>query len=327
MTVTAHSIPPRIERSVRLYRALLVAYPRGFRDEYGDDLVQGYRDLLLFGAGHRAGWWATTRDLVTSAVRERGSALAPGGRPPWGALFAVLAGVLAMVFIGPGGFLFPFIAIPAMLLVGLPVLGLTQFHRAWVVRRTTGGPIARRVILGIASFAPVAAALVWLGDDAGWFIFAAISLSVIAASALGTVWALAMLIERRGAAAGRRWKRPLLVLVPCLLVLGVIIGASYNSYRNSLGPPGDHSVQNASAVTEALWAAAGRGDLDEVVDLAAESCADPWVKFAVGDGRHNAKGFAEVRGLTGAAGPYGEIADVLGEYMDTWYDDCGRSKG
>jgi hypothetical protein len=51
------------------------------------------------------------------------------------------------------------------------------------------------------------------------------------------------------------------------------------------------------------------------------------VKFPVGDGRRNAKGFAEQRSLSGVAGPYGEIADVLGDYMDTWYDDCARSKG
>ena len=116
--------------------------------------------------------------------------------------------------------------------------------------------------------------------------------------------------------------------VPSVAVLGIIIAASYNSYRQSLGPPGDHSVENASADTRSLWGAANAGDVDEVLRITTDTCADPWVKFPVGNGRHNAKGQAETRELElpdAQEPPFRQIADILGDYMDDWHDRCSAS--
>ena len=85
-------------------------------------------------------------------------------------------------------------------------------------------------------------------------------LSVRTCSSLGIIWAVAKLATSNSR-RDRGWRRPVLVLIPSAAVLAFIIGSSYNSYRNSLGPPGDHSVANASADTRALWQAANAGNV------------------------------------------------------------------
>ena len=324
---TPRPSPHSVGRSERLYRMFLVAYPRDFRREYGEDLVQGFRDLLILSSDSGNVWWRTTRDLISSAAKERGASLSGGRRPSPGVLLATAAAVLMVVVAGPGVFL-PLILLPALVLIGLPVYGITRFHRAWVIRRTTGGAIARQLLLGVLAFVLSGAALVYLGEDAGYLVFIAIGSTLIVGSALGILWAIVKLFTSSRSNAGKwRWVRPLVVLVPSLAILGFIIGASYNSYRNSLGPPGDHSVENASADTRALWEAANAGDVDAVVELTAATCADPWVKFPVGNGRHNAKGQAETNGMVGPGHldpQFDEIADILGDYMDDWYDRCGQ---
>jgi hypothetical protein len=63
-----------IRRSLGIYRSLLWIYPRGYRDEYGADLVQAYRDLSREVRGLRPllGLWIhVTRDLFISAWTER----------------------------------------------------------------------------------------------------------------------------------------------------------------------------------------------------------------------------------------------------------------
>jgi hypothetical protein len=241
----------------------------------------------------------------------------------------VLACIVAAAFIlGPGPFL-PFIFIPTVVLIGLPIYGMTRFRQAWLVRRTTGGAIAARIALGVVSFVPAAVVLALLGDDAGYLIFIAVGLGLIVGSAIGILWAVITLATSRGDGPGNhRWLRPALVLVPSVAVLGIIIAGSYNSYRQSLGPPGDHSVEKASADTRSLWEAANAGDVDEVLRITADTCADPWVKFPVGNGRHNAKGQAEARELDlpdAQEPPFRTIADILGDYMNDWHDHCGRT--
>lgn len=328
MTMTTPHHPPRsVERSVRLYRSLLVAYPREFRQEFGDDMVQSFRDLMHLSSDRRGVWWRTARDLLGSSARERGSVLMPSGRPSTGALVAMIAAIVAIMVAGPGVF-FPLILIPPLVLIGLPAYGITRFRRAWLARRTTGAAGTGQIALGVAAFVPAAAFFARWGSDAGYWVFMSVALTLIAGSALGVIWALVtMITSGRGGTRDRRWKRPLLILIPSLTILGVIIGASYNSYRQSLGPAGDHSVANASADTRALWAAAGAGDVPEVVRLTTNTCADPWVKFPVEEGRHNAKGHAEahppVRSDDREAA-YVEVSDLLGDYMDDWHDRCPR---
>src|SRR5262249_44437398 len=63
--------------SVRLYRALLVAYPQTFRDHYESQMVQVFRDSFR-EAYQRHGmpgaidlWLHTSADLVFTSLRER----------------------------------------------------------------------------------------------------------------------------------------------------------------------------------------------------------------------------------------------------------------
>src|ERR687885_844449 len=65
------NLPP----SVRLYRVLLRAYPRGFRREYGAQTEHVFRGLYREQRGKRSAlmllWTRTISDLVTTALRER----------------------------------------------------------------------------------------------------------------------------------------------------------------------------------------------------------------------------------------------------------------
>ncbi len=59
--------------SERVYRALLHLYPRAFRDEFGDAMIEFYRDRLAGASGRKrtmAGWRAMN-DLVRNAIPAR----------------------------------------------------------------------------------------------------------------------------------------------------------------------------------------------------------------------------------------------------------------
>lgn len=66
-------------RSERVYRKLLLAYPKRFRDEYGAQMVQTFRDMCREGRrnGGRAGlallWIRALSDLGSAALAERAS--------------------------------------------------------------------------------------------------------------------------------------------------------------------------------------------------------------------------------------------------------------
>lgn len=53
-----------------VYRSLLRLYPRGFRDDYGDDLLQHFADLTI-DRGARAAWIRTGVDLIVTVPRYR----------------------------------------------------------------------------------------------------------------------------------------------------------------------------------------------------------------------------------------------------------------
>jgi hypothetical protein len=61
--------------SVRVYTALLKAYPKRFRSEYGTQMQQLFRDLHKERRGSRSGivllWIRTLSDLVPTAVAQR----------------------------------------------------------------------------------------------------------------------------------------------------------------------------------------------------------------------------------------------------------------
>ena len=103
------------------------------------------------------------------------------------------------------------------------------------------------------------------------------------------------------------------------MVLGFIVGASVNSYLRTIGAAGNHSVENASAGTRALWVAAGKGNLAETVSITSSTCAEPMVPI---HGRSTRKprerqGHAIVEG-------HPEIEQHLDYYMDDWFQRCGQ---
>ncbi len=190
---------------------------------------------------------------------------------------------------------------PGLVLVVLPAVGLAQLWKAWRTHRTVGSGALRHVLIGIACIVPAPIALVLLGEDGGWYIFIGIAGGAIALAVFGIVWGIVTLVQRPHPEApdGGRRLAPKVALVAGVVVLAGIIGASFNSYLNSLGPPGDHSVANASADTRALWEAANRGDLAEVQRLTVETCADPWVKFPVRERPPQPQGSGRGAGLPG----------------------------
>ena len=184
-----------VDRHERIYRRLLIVYPRDFRDEYGEDLVQGFRDLMVFATDGRGVWWRTARDLISSAVKERGSMFSRDRKPSIGVVFVLLA--LLVVTLGAGsasGALLPYILVFMVAMIALPTYGLTRFRRAWLVRRTTGAKVTRHVARGVGSFVPAAGFLVLFKDDAGYLIFVSVALTLIVGGAMVLVWVVVTLI-------------------------------------------------------------------------------------------------------------------------------------
>ena len=60
--------PSRVHE--RLYRNLLLLYPRAFRDEYRDDLLRVFTELLAETGPFRT-WRRVLVDLVTTVPRQR----------------------------------------------------------------------------------------------------------------------------------------------------------------------------------------------------------------------------------------------------------------
>jgi hypothetical protein len=309
-----------LSRHERTYRALLVVYPRSFRQEYGEDMVQAFRDLLLYSSATDGGtarsWLRTVRDLVTSATNERRSGWSR--RPP----IVLVVALLLILLLGAqstesllviGGFL---------ALIAAPIVGMQQLQKATVIHRTTGERVRARVIIGVACFLPAIGFLVLAGPDRGWWLLMTVMLFLITTAVSAIVWAVTLLVS--SGSANRR-RRALVAGLVGVLILSGMAAAGYNSYRKNQGPPGDHSVENASADTRALWEAARAGDVDEVERLA-QTCADPWVQFPAGDGKHRAKGIADTQVLElpdDEEAPYEEIMAVLADAEDTWFARCG----
>jgi hypothetical protein len=97
--------------AVRVYRSLLMLYPRDFRDRYADDLVQTFRDLSG-ELGARRAWRRVTLDLVVTVPRYRLETLMNDNRSSTALTLAItvmaVAGITS-VFVGlyPGVVLVP----------------------------------------------------------------------------------------------------------------------------------------------------------------------------------------------------------------------------
>jgi hypothetical protein len=91
--------------SERVYRALLVAYPREFRREYGAQMLQVFRDLCREELGRKRGlvrlWILTVLDLGRSALLQRADDLdRPNGKEV-GVNDHKLAGLGFALFLAP----------------------------------------------------------------------------------------------------------------------------------------------------------------------------------------------------------------------------------
>lgn len=86
----------------RVYRALLLAFPKEHRDEYGEPMTQIMRDRLRDeGGGWRTGlvWARLLVDLVTSAVSERRETAMDTIKTAW---WRIAAGLIAVVLAAAG---------------------------------------------------------------------------------------------------------------------------------------------------------------------------------------------------------------------------------
>ena len=103
---------------VRVYRSLLLLYPRDFRDRYADDLVQTLTDLSG-ELGPRRAWRRVTLDLVVTVPRYRMEMLMKDERVSTlltVAITVMAAAGMTSVFVGlyPGVLLLPLAAVVAV---------------------------------------------------------------------------------------------------------------------------------------------------------------------------------------------------------------------
>ena len=334
MTMTEGVQGNEVADAARLYRRLLTLYPRSFREQFGEHMVQVFEELAV--STHRAGdrrgdlWARVMRDLIASASRERGAVLlGPGGRGPL--VFVVLAALMALLVTGSAR---PTL-LPLLLLVATLTAGVVLLRRAWLVRRTTGArPLRQATLAGAGLLAPAAVFLVAVGPDRGWYIGMTIILILVCGSVVAAVWAVSNLAAGRAEAGGRpnRRRRAVLVLIGGVLIVGGMAAAGYNSYRKSQPPPGDHSVANASADSRALWEAAWAGDVTETERLVA-ACADPFVQFS-GHGQEDRRARSVADWQVGGWGntdpvPHAErprfrrVIALVQDAEDTWSTRCG----
>jgi hypothetical protein len=104
--------------AVRVYRSLLLLYPRDFRDRYTDDLVQTLTDLSG-ELGPRRAWRRVTLDLVVTVPRYRLETFMSDQRTPTVLTVAIVVMAVAgitSVFVGlfPGVVLVPLAGVVAI---------------------------------------------------------------------------------------------------------------------------------------------------------------------------------------------------------------------
>ena len=91
--------------SERIYRALLILYPRHFRHDFGDEMARSFRNLCEeeLRRGGRTGlfklWLYTLLELPTTAVKERGHSFMDVARlTRLGGSIAAVGGILLVVY-------------------------------------------------------------------------------------------------------------------------------------------------------------------------------------------------------------------------------------
>jgi hypothetical protein len=109
MSAPTRTTPRTVRLSVWLYSRLLVAYPQPFRQEYGGQMSQVFRDCCREAAATNGNiglthyWLIAFGDLVVSALAERRQEELHMTRALWiriGSLSAIIGGGIAAVFAG-----------------------------------------------------------------------------------------------------------------------------------------------------------------------------------------------------------------------------------
>ena len=152
-----------IRSSERVYRSLLLAYPRGHREQYGDEMALYFRDLCSEELEHRgrrgltALWAHTLTELIYTALRERRSTLA---RNTYRSVLGVALGTALILLI-------PLLTAPAWTPGDFVRAGVLLFGTglAFVLVGRGGGNVAYRSAVGIALAA--ALFLVWVNLSVG----------------------------------------------------------------------------------------------------------------------------------------------------------------
>jgi hypothetical protein len=157
-----------VETSQRVYRALLRAYPRELRNDYGDEMVRCFRDLSREAVerGGRLGlaalWAHTLPEWLSTALKERSIMLARNVYRPVVAVALGTVAILMIPFLGMrtsndwNWSLFDFIVMGALIFgTGL----------AYVLISRKGGTTAYRFAVGMALAA--AFLLVWINLAVG----------------------------------------------------------------------------------------------------------------------------------------------------------------
>jgi hypothetical protein len=170
----------------RLYRALVRLYPRQFRRDYGDDLVQHFADLVT-DRGARAAWRRTSLDLTITIPRYHLERIMNDQR-------STVALIIIIILLAVGGIASFFVLGDAwfspLLLVAAGALALTQHSALAKALRVPDTNRRHRRLKTAAFLAPVFPALWftfdwWVGDS--WSIRATLLTIVGLLSLVGAI--------------------------------------------------------------------------------------------------------------------------------------------
>ena len=157
------SAPPSLHE--RSYRALTLLYPRPFRREYGDDLVQLFRDDLS-ERGALRGWGRALSDLALSVPVQHVEATMNEPATSRTAQVALALGVLAVLAVVAVG-RYVVVAVPAAVLAVV----LLYRHSRLPYREAVhdAGRAWWRLVAGGAGLLLAIAVSAELGPDMDWF--------------------------------------------------------------------------------------------------------------------------------------------------------------
>lgn len=158
------SVPPSVHE--RSYRALTVLFPRAFRREYGDDLVQLFREDLS-ERGALRGWGRALSDLVLSVPVQHVEATVnqTSSRAAQAAIALSVLSVLAVVAVGR----FVLVGVPAMAVLVGAILVYWRSQLPYREAVSSAGEGWWKLVLAGAGVLVSIGVAAELGPDMDWF--------------------------------------------------------------------------------------------------------------------------------------------------------------